>query len=624
MLSNIWNIEASLILIDSTGRIESSTFTISVTPSTVDDESVESENSFTALTEALVKVNDLEDNYAPRLNEVTAQLAQNANYRTIESFGAIGDGISDDTEAIRNAIENTPEGSKLLTEGKRYKITDTILVDKQINVELLGTFLYDGIKDRPAFTFNGLQFKDIKIGKVINTNQDTPDWSNQNFIGVDLIDLFNCKISVDEANNFYVGYKTTSKNAGFWFNDVTFKRAINCLIGHEICSDGSSGWLNNNIFRELSVTYSGNSYRTNEYYRYSVLQTLKNGNTYGGNTNVFYSYRFETSSSSPANWTQVKLLKSNGWQFKDTRLEMVTSHNFLEIDLSSFTAGASSVSHTRNISFEFLPPVLSHNNLPIVDFIKLENLQCSISGVVSFNYYDPFEPKYENDSVLFTERIKRLTDKHVSLRGLRRLPRNASSLSEEVCNAQYGSSDFPLITSDGFAKILYRPSVRLLEVENGDVIKIDAVIKTGRPIIKLLDNAGSIISDAVVDGANKIGTEMYYDSPNNNYVYGTDRDEYVISVHSDDIKYLVVLLMGECKSISIKSNRQTLSVKSSYLFPKLDVMNIVESDVKPTSGESGYNSIGDIVYNFDRSSGQVIGWQLSADGVTWNTLGTRT
>ena len=60
MLSNIGNIEASLILIDSTSRIESSTFTISVRPSTVDDESVESENSFTALTEALVKVNDFD------------------------------------------------------------------------------------------------------------------------------------------------------------------------------------------------------------------------------------------------------------------------------------------------------------------------------------------------------------------------------------------------------------------------------------------------------------------------------------------------------------------------------------------------------------------------------------
>ena len=75
MLSNIGNLEASLILIDSTSRIESSTFTISVRPSTVDDESVESENSFTALTEALVKVNDFD-----------AQLAQKASRMKVDTL----------------------------------------------------------------------------------------------------------------------------------------------------------------------------------------------------------------------------------------------------------------------------------------------------------------------------------------------------------------------------------------------------------------------------------------------------------------------------------------------------------------------------------------------------------
>lgn len=69
MLSNIGNLEASLILIDSTGRIESSTFTISVRQSTVDDESVESENSFTALTEALVKVNDFDVRLAQKTDK---------------------------------------------------------------------------------------------------------------------------------------------------------------------------------------------------------------------------------------------------------------------------------------------------------------------------------------------------------------------------------------------------------------------------------------------------------------------------------------------------------------------------------------------------------------------------
>lgn len=96
MLSNIGNLEASLILIDSTGRIESSTFTISVRPSTVDDESVESENSFTALTEALVKVSDID----AQLAQTKTELRKKANQSSLE--------------AERSRIDNLiklPEGS---------------------------------------------------------------------------------------------------------------------------------------------------------------------------------------------------------------------------------------------------------------------------------------------------------------------------------------------------------------------------------------------------------------------------------------------------------------------------------------------------------------------------------
>ncbi|WP_373761265.1 GDSL-type esterase/lipase family protein [Jeotgalibaca porci] len=116
MLVNHGVLQASLVLVDVTGRIESKPFDIIVHKGTVDDEAVESDNKFTALTTALVKVsqvqaefdglyadksqmmdtlhddkkadmevleadysnraNTLEATYAPRLTEVGAQLAQ--------------------------------------------------------------------------------------------------------------------------------------------------------------------------------------------------------------------------------------------------------------------------------------------------------------------------------------------------------------------------------------------------------------------------------------------------------------------------------------------------------------------------------------------------------------------
>ena len=91
MLSNIGNLEASLILIDSTSRIESSTFTISVRPSTVDDESVESENSFTALTEALVKVNDFD----ARLAETESQLNKKVGDGILATMGDLSQEVKE-------------------------------------------------------------------------------------------------------------------------------------------------------------------------------------------------------------------------------------------------------------------------------------------------------------------------------------------------------------------------------------------------------------------------------------------------------------------------------------------------------------------------------------------------
>lgn len=83
MLSNVGKLKASLVMIDSVGRTESDEFDIDVKPSVVNDGAVQSENSFTALTEALVSVTDLEENYAPRLNEVTELVKTKANVNDV-------------------------------------------------------------------------------------------------------------------------------------------------------------------------------------------------------------------------------------------------------------------------------------------------------------------------------------------------------------------------------------------------------------------------------------------------------------------------------------------------------------------------------------------------------------
>lgn len=78
MLSNEGVLKANLVLVDTSGRVVSEPFTITVFKG-IDDDAIQSSDSFTALTEALIDVSNLEQNYAPRLNDLTAQLQQKGN-----------------------------------------------------------------------------------------------------------------------------------------------------------------------------------------------------------------------------------------------------------------------------------------------------------------------------------------------------------------------------------------------------------------------------------------------------------------------------------------------------------------------------------------------------------------
>jgi hypothetical protein len=54
---------------------------------------------------------------------------------SIKDFGAKGDGITDDTASIRAAIAATPEGGTLFVPAGQFKITDTILINRSINLK---------------------------------------------------------------------------------------------------------------------------------------------------------------------------------------------------------------------------------------------------------------------------------------------------------------------------------------------------------------------------------------------------------------------------------------------------------------------------------------------------------
>jgi hypothetical protein len=127
MLSNVGDLSANLVLADINGRVISNGFTITVKPG-IDATAVQSSDSFSSLTTALAEISDLETTYAPRLTSLETAIngalidAYGTTHLSIDdrmaaseetavtslnikAFGAVGDGETDDSDAIQSAVD---------------------------------------------------------------------------------------------------------------------------------------------------------------------------------------------------------------------------------------------------------------------------------------------------------------------------------------------------------------------------------------------------------------------------------------------------------------------------------------------------------------------------------------
>ena len=145
-------------------------FTINVMQP-ISSKKIQSTNEFRQLTIAMneynkwidkveEKYNGLEEEYAEELSGVKSELTI-FNYKTQafitpEQFGAVGDGVTDDTEAIQRASDNCKSGQKLMFgANKKYKISDTITFYRTNVIDGNGCFIMmdDNFRGESRFAF---------------------------------------------------------------------------------------------------------------------------------------------------------------------------------------------------------------------------------------------------------------------------------------------------------------------------------------------------------------------------------------------------------------------------------------------------------------------------------------
>jgi hypothetical protein len=181
---------------------------------------------------------------------------------SVKDFGAVGDGVTDDTAAIQAAIDACETTNQsLLGNAGTYLITDTLVIDadtgfiadlSQMNiiVDASAVATAFAIGQAGAGVDRSTNFN-IKLPKTItNTAKTGTGWSGfDTSVGVHLRTLYSSYIYAGDIIGFGIGLKCAGYNAGCVYNNIFLSRLYNNKINLLLGSDaGNASWTNENIF----------------------------------------------------------------------------------------------------------------------------------------------------------------------------------------------------------------------------------------------------------------------------------------------------------------------------------------------------------------------------------------
>jgi len=174
---------------------------------------------------------------------------------TPQMFGAVGDGVADDTNAISNMFAYAALADKKVHFPKgEYRTTSAIHVPVVPDIEMDGMIIADhaGIAlhlgDEAAYTMN----------KTIRVNlKKAGDLIDDGSIGLQIVAFARNNVHLQHIKNFATNVKLLSADNGIFFNTFHLDD-LNDFAKYGLLLDGQeSGWINDNLFIGGSITGTG-------------------------------------------------------------------------------------------------------------------------------------------------------------------------------------------------------------------------------------------------------------------------------------------------------------------------------------------------------------------------------
>lgn len=249
-----------------------------------------------------------------------------------KQFGAVGDGIADDTDAVKQAFNTAiSTGRNIFVDSGTYKISDEIVVDCKLpnNERGTGFFVCYGeivqTVNKPAIHVKNCNNGVIHInvhsaefngGYMYTTTDETfPDLT---MIGLLVDECYSCDIS-GKFYNLHIGMRLTGSEHGCCFNKISVS-VDDCVVGIDYYSI-LNGWVNSNYALNC---YCHNS-RDNQHYLDNIAIRLYGAGNYDINCNVFNNISLEMRGRG------VWISNGSSNKFDNCRCESSTSPYFLYV-----------------------------------------------------------------------------------------------------------------------------------------------------------------------------------------------------------------------------------------------------------------------------------------------------